>query len=417
MKTDSLTILMIDKYYFIKGGAERYYFELKAVLEAEGHRVVPFSMQHPENETTRFEKYFVSQIEFHAQGRFQKLITGLRSLGRILYSIEARVRLAKLISEVKPDIAHLHMIDHQISPSILHTLKRFRIPVIQTVHQYKIPCANYLFYIFHKSRVCTRCLDGNPFHPLTERCHKGSLVGSAILVLETLLHRMLKIYRLVDVFHVPSRFMGEMIHKGGIPQRKIVHHNYCIRLEDFPYSKESDPYYVFLGRLSPEKGVHTLLEAVRSIPEMPLKIIGDGPEREKLEKLADTHESEHVSFEGFVSKEEIVRLVSRARFVVIPSEWFDNSPLVIYESFALGKPVIAADIGGMAELIDHGRTGFKFPAGDASKLSEQIQKLISDESLCAELGANARQKAENMFSGPVHYRFILDLYLSMLNRR
>ena len=374
-------------------------------------------MKHPENEATPFEKYFVSQIEFHAQGRLKKLITGIRSIGRILYSIEARIRLEKLVRRVKPDIAHLHMIDHQISPSILHSLKKFRIPVVQTVHQYKMVCPNYLFYIFHKKKICEKCLDGNPFHPMIERCHKGSLTASALLVCETLLHRMLRIYRLIDTFHVPSRFMGEMIHRGGAPREKIVHHNYCIRLEDFPFSDQSDPYYVFLGRLSPEKGVKTLLEAVRPLKKLPLKIIGDGPEREKLESFAAEHGLDQVFFEGNAAKEDVVRLVSRARFVVTPSEWYDNSPLVIYESYAMGKPVIAADIGGMTELIDHEETGLVFPAGDAEKMREQIERLIDHPELCARLGANARQKAERMFSGPAHYPFIHELYCSMLADR
>lgn len=410
------TVLMINKYYFIRGGAERYMFELTAVLESIGHRVVPFSMRHPDNFLTSYEAYFLSNIEFDVRNPWRKLRLAFRGAGRILYSFEARRRLGRLIRQTKPDIAHLHMIDHQISPSILHTLKKHGIPVVQTVHQYKLVCPNYLFYIPWRSRICTKCLDRNPLHPLLERCHKKSIPASGLLVLETLLHRLLKMYGRIDRFHVPSRFMGRMLQKGGVPEKKIVHHNYCIQIEDFPQSNIFESEYVYVGRLSAEKGLRTLLHAAADLPDYALTVIGDGPERPKLEAFVRERRLRHVRFTGALRKKEVVWRVSRARFVTVPSEWYENSPLVIYESFALGKPVVGADIGGISELIEPGETGLLFPAGDAERLRECIRTLMADAAKCRTMGKNARLKAESRFSGQAHAPFIVHLYDSLIEK-
>ncbi len=415
MNSRSLTVLMIDKYYFIKGGAERYYFELTSILELHGLRVVPFSMRHPDNLISRYTSYFVSNIDFFQRNPLRKIHLAFRVFGRILYSVEARRRLDRLIRQVRPDVAHLHMIDHQISPSILHTLKKHGIPVIQTVHQYKLVCPNYLFFIPWRNRICTKCLDGNVLHPVLERCHKQSLTASGVLVLETFLHRSLQIYRLIDRFHVPSRFMGEMLERGGISDRKIVHHNYCIRIEDFPQSRNFDDFYLYIGRLSPEKGIITLLEAAARLPNHPLFLIGDGPERSRIEKYLEEHAIQHIQLKGELAKDEVIRWISRARFVVVPSEWYENSPLVIYESFALGKPVIGAHVGGIPELVEDQVNGLLFPPKDSVGLRSSIQLLMTDITKCRAMGEAARKKAEALFSGEKHYPFMMGLYQSLLD--
>ncbi|MFQ5752238.1 MAG: glycosyltransferase, partial [bacterium] len=193
-----LKILMIDKYYFIKGGAERYYFELAKLLEAQGHQVIPFSMQHNENLGTSYSDYFVDFIDYNNGSKKINFAQSLKIAGRMLYSIHSKRKLEALIEHVKPDLAHLHMIDHQISPSILHTLKNHEIPVIQTVHQYKLVCPNYRLYNTRTNSICEKCLGGHYLYPITERCHKNSFAAGLLLALETYLHRFLSIYENVD---------------------------------------------------------------------------------------------------------------------------------------------------------------------------------------------------------------------------
>ncbi|MBN1638049.1 MAG: glycosyltransferase family 4 protein [Ignavibacteriales bacterium] len=409
----ALKILMINKYYFVKGGSESYFFELKEILEKRGHKVIPFSMQHPNNYHTEFKRYFVNHIDFNHSSLLKKLIESPRITGRIIYSWHSRAQIEKLINKHKPDIAHLHMIDHQISPSILDSLNKYGIPVIQTVHQYKLICPNYLLYIPYKNQICEKCINGVGLHPIFEKCHKNSRLFGAILVLENIIHRRIKIYNKVNFFHAPSEFMKNKLIAGGIPAHKILKHFYTIKLDDFPFYQESNDLFVYLGRLTKEKGVLTLLKAMVKLRRSQLIIVGDGPQRSELEKFMFDRELKNVMFVGNKTKQEVRQILAKAKFVVVPSEWYDNSPLVIYESFAMGKPVIGSDLGGISELID-GTVGLKFEAGNVDDLYEKMLLLLNSPKLTKEFGLNARKKAERMFDPNDHYQWLHEVYQNML---
>ncbi|MFQ5770495.1 MAG: glycosyltransferase family 4 protein [bacterium] len=409
-----MKILMVDKYFFIKGGAERYFFELKKLLEAKGHEVIPFSMQHPHNFHTSFKKYFVENIEFNGLSTFEKINQAPKIIGRVIYSRAAKNALTRLIDKVQPDIAHIHMIDHQLSPSILHTLRDYGIPIIQTCHQYKLVCPSYRLFIMHKNQICEKCLKGNYYHAVLEKCHKNSLGASAIVTLESYIHKWLKIYDLIDVLHVPSQFLGGKLIEGGFPKKKIWHSFYTINLDDYPYHPQQSDYLIYYGRLSEEKGVLTLLKSMQRVPEAKLCIVGDGPYRLILENFVRKQQLTNVQFWGSKDGDNLVRLVQRAKFVVVPSEWHDNSPLVIYESFSMGKPVIASTLGGLPELVEDGVDGFNFDAGDINALTEHIHTLWHNSSLCEKMGKNARNKAEREFSPEAHYRKIKSLYENLI---
>jgi len=403
---------MIDKYYFVKGGAERYYFELKDILERNGHTVIPFSMKHPANRETLHAEDFVDNIDFNPGSSMQKLATGVRSLGRIFYSVQADRRLNRLIRKTKPDIAHLHMIDHQISPSILRTLKKAGIPVVQTVHTYKLVCPTYRLYHMGRQEVCEKCLRGNYWSALAKRCHKNSFSATLLVVLETVFHKAFRFYeRGVDLFLVPSRFMGRKLAEGGIRPEKIRHLFYTINLSQYEPSFTSDAYFLYYGRLSEEKGLLTLLRSVEGGVGLPLHIIGDGPQRPILEKTVRDRRIGAVRFLGAADGRELKWAVSRARFVVVPSEWYENSPLVVYESLAMGKPVIGAAIGGIPELIEPGVDGLLYPAGDAQALRNRILHLAAHPEILPRMGRAARAKAERLFAPSIHYERLMEMYL------
>ncbi len=413
-----MKILMIDKYYFVKGGAERYMFELSKVLEANGHEVIPFSMKHPLNFPTSYSEYFVENIEYNGISKLSKVTTAIKATARMIYYVEARKRLERLIEEHEPDIAHLHMIDHQLSPSILHSLKKFRIPVIQTVHQYKLVCPNYKLYNPRTGEICEKCLSGNLWHPVVERCHKDSVTASFMIALESSLHRMAQIYENnVDIFHVPSHFMGKKYLEAGIAPSKIRHMFYSIELQKFAPSFVSGDYLLYFGRLSKEKGIHTLLNAAKFYPHAPLYIVGDGPQEAELKEYVRQNNLTQVKFWGVKSGAELETLVKNSRAVIVPSEWFDNSPLVIYESFAYGRPVIGAQMGGITELIDDGETGYLFEAGNVEQLVEQMRRLWEKPQRAIEFGKNARAKAEREFNPTVHYNRIYDWYCELTSHQ
>lgn len=411
-----MKILMIDKYYFIKGGAERYYFELKDVLEHKGHTVIPFSMKHPDNFESEYEEHFVDNIEYEFSSFFEKARALPKITGRMLYSLHAKKRLEKLILKEKPDLAHLHMIDHQLSPSILHVLKKHEIPVVQTIHQYKLVCPNYRLYNMGKTTICEKCLTGNFIHPIFEKCHKDSRLAGALISLESFLHRSMKIYENnIDLFHTPSRFIGEKMKQAGVGNGKIRHLFYTLKLDNYPPHFSFDNYIVYFGRLAKEKGVPTLLKAMQQVSQTQLRIIGDGPERAALEAFVQKYNLDHVVFDGVKSGGELKSLIQNCQFVIVPSEWYDNSPLVIYESFALGKPVIGARMGGIPELIDHDKNGYHFEAGNADELAAHINHLITHPQLVKEFGHQARAKAEKEFEPEFHYHKMFSWYEELIS--
>lgn len=410
-----MKILMVDKYFFIKGGAERYYFELKGILERHGHQVIPFSMQHPDNFATEWADYFVSNIEFNGHGRLQKLAQAPKIISRVLYSPEAKAAITRVIERVKPDVAHLHMIDHQLSPSILHALQRYDIPVLQTCHQYKLVCPSYRLLVMRENRICEKCVAGNFYHAVLERCHKDSVAASALVACESYLHKWMKVYDLIQLFHVPSRFLGEKFRESGVAAERIWHQFYTIDLRQYPFSEGFDDYFVYYGRLSEEKGILTLLHAMLQVRQSKLLIIGDGPQRAELEKFAAAQQLSNVVFTGAKSGKELTQLVSRAKFVVVPSEWYDNSPLVIYESFSMGRPVLATALGGMPELIEDGVNGRLFAPKDAAGLSRMLNEMLRDEKGLRAMGQAGRATAEREFDPEVHYHKIHEVYQRLVH--
>jgi len=408
---------MVNKFFFIQGGSERYYFELKKLLEHHGHEVVPFAMQHPRNFDTPYETDFVKNIEFNDLSPLEKLKHAPDIISRVIYSRQAREAVARLIERVKPDLAHIHMIDHQLSPSILHAFREHGIPVIQTCHQYKLVCPSYLFFIAHKNQICERCIQGNFYNAVFQKCHKNSLAASALVAAESYIHRFAKIYDIIDIFHAPSRFLGEKLAQGGYPREKIRHCFYTINLENYPYHPDASNYFIYYGRLSEEKGLMTLLKAMGQAPETNLYLVGDGPQRPALEAFAKEKRLQHVRFWGRQEGKALVSLVQQAQFVVMPSECYDNSPLVIYESFSMGKPVVASTLGGMPELVDNGENGLHFKPGDADELAEKIKLLWHDRRLCAKMGRAARDKALAEFSPEVHYKRMMLFYEEILLKK
>jgi len=406
-----MKILMANKFYFVKGGSERYYFELTDILKSRGHEVIPFSMHHPKNFSTPYNSYFVDYIDYDKISADKNPVQGISALLRMIYSRQAKENIKQLIDAVRPDIAHVHMIDHQLSPSILDALHEYDIPIIQTVHQYKLVCPSYLFFNNRKKKVCEKCLDRHFYHPIVERCHKNSVVAGLMLAIESTIHKKLHIYeKNIDIFHVPSTFMGKKLIQGGVDKRKIEHLFYSININDFIPNYESDDYFVYCGRLSLEKGVITLLKAMKKISSSKLILVGDGPQRKELEMFADKNGLDNVIFAGYKSSDELKNLISNSKFVVQPSECYDNSPLTVYESFALGKPVIGSDIGGIPELINDQECGLIFEPGNSEMLIEKINYLLQSKQRQSVFGKNARKRAEQQFSPEVHYQKMMEKY-------
>lgn len=400
-----MKVLSVNKFHYIKGGADRLYLEWSELLEKKGHEIVYFSMQHERNQATTYARYFVENVEFFDNGGRRNL-PGMAL--RVLYSREARRRIELLIEDTRPEIAHLHNIAHQLSPSILDSLKKHGLPVVQTVHDYKFGCPTYSF--FTQGQVCERCKGHHYYNAALHRCNRGSLSASLLNCVEMYFHQLIGIYDKVDLFISPSDFLREkMIEYGFSPERIIWIPNFVDTHQYVP-SYTSDGYFLFVGRLVSFKGVSTLLEAMRSVQESQLYIVGEGELREQLEARAREEAIENVSFLGYQSGPELKSLIANAMFTVTPSEWYENMPYAILESFALGTPVLAANIGGMPELIEPGVNGLLFEPGSVVDLVEKIRYLLLNRQQLASMGKRARAKIEREYDAETHYERVVQVY-------
>lgn len=374
-----MKILQVNKYYYPRGGADRYFLDLSSALEKAGHEVAVFAMQHPKNATTPWSRYFVSRVSFNEGGGKNKF----KIPGRVLYSLEAKRKFTELIKDFQPDIIHIHNIYHQLSPSILDAAARFKIPVIMHLHDYKLICPNHA--LFTEGKYCERCRPQHYLQCLKHRCVKNSFAPSALAALEMYLHHsVLKIYeKRISVFIAPSAFMKNTAERFGQDGKKIrvIYNPYGQEFDSNDLIKEKtenkniadnkkENYFLYFGRLSEEKGLSILIQAA-ALAGQKVKLAGTGPEEAALQTLTKNLKAP-VEFLGLKTAAELKPLISDSQAVIIPSIWGENMPLSLLEAFSLGKPVIASNIGGLPEIVHDGINGLLCNPGDAHDLAEKM---------------------------------------------
>jgi glycosyltransferase involved in cell wall biosynthesis len=406
-----MRVLMVNKYYRVVGGVERYISETTRLLEQKGHQVIPFAMADPHNEPTPYARYFVPSIEFFDGDRRP---APWEIAERVIYSREARQKMALLVEETRPDIAHLHNIYHYISPSVIHTLRQYDVPIVMTLHDYKLICPAYKLWV--DGSICERCLGGRFYHCVRHRCIHGSLPASLLSAVEAYTHRLMHTYDGVDIFVSPSRFLREKHIAHGVEPGRIAHISNFLVLEHYKPRFDHSGYFAYAGRLTPFKGVGTLLEAVARLrPTFPLLIIGDGPSRRDLEIKARRLGLDKVRFLGHQSGTALHDLIAGAMFAVVPSEWYENGPYAVLEALALGTPVLGADIGGIPELVEPGVEGFLFEPGQVTTLAAQLDRLLgAAPPFLQELGRGGRAKMEALYNEKTHYSALSALYDRLL---
>jgi glycosyltransferase involved in cell wall biosynthesis len=410
-----MKVLMINKFYYMRGGTERYCFDMTGLLERKGHTVIPFAMQHERNLESKYARYFVKEISFERSANPRKPLNSLKAAMRAIYSREARQKLERLIRDEGPDIAYLHNIHHQLSLSILPVLRRHKIPIVWRLHDYSLFCPNSLFY--SRDDVCEACVGGRYYQIVLRGCRRGSQAASLVACLGSYLDRWLRLADLVDLFIAPSHFLrAKMIQHGLNAERLIVMPNFveCNTFESIPPTETTEDYLLYFGRLSREKGLGTLIQAMARMPDGKLKIVGDGPQRQELEALAKNMAPGRVEFTGYQQRERLLATLKSAQFVVLPSEWYENCPYTILEAFAVGKPVIASDIGGVPELIENGRDGLLFEPGNVGELVNRIQFLLYSPHKTQQLGINGQRKIKERYGADLHYTSFIEVCSTLM---
>ncbi len=398
-------LLSINNYFYRRGGAEVVFLEQNKILEKLAWKVTPFSMKHAKNDTTKWQNHFVNEIEYGADyGWHNKFINAFK----IIYSWEAKNKLQSLIDTIEPDAAHEHNIYHHLSPSILPVLKRNGVPTVMTLHDLKLLCPAYL--MLSPNGVCEKCKGGRIYNVAINKCMKDSYALSSLVFVEALVHRMSSIYKKnIDTFIVPSKFFINKFAEWGWEPDRLTHIPNFVDVDLLRPNYQPGKYFVYLGRLSREKGIKTLIHAAHEA-NVDLKVIGNGPLEEELKILAASLDA-NVEFLGYQAGEALHKVISNARAVVLPSECYENAPICIMESYALGRPVIGANIGGLPELIREGETGVTFESGNIESLKNALIKFknMTDDAVI-EMGKTARQWVENEYTVEKYSERLQNLY-------
>jgi glycosyltransferase involved in cell wall biosynthesis len=400
-------LLNINTYHYRRGGSDVVYFEHAHLMEQQGFDNAFFAMHHPNNEASPWNRFFIDELEFgHAYSLTQKITMAAKAI----YSFEAQKKLRQLLNEFRPDVAHLHCIYHHLSPSILPVLHKAGIPTVMTAHDLKIACPAYK--MLNHTGICERCNKGSVLNVIKHRCIRGSLAASTIVALESGLQRSLQLYRryLTKVV-VPSQFFIEKFVEWGWPREQFFYVPNYVDAERFTPNYTPGDYFLYFGRLAPEKGVGTLIQAAAQA-KVKLKIAGTGPEQESL-RILNTSLGSPAEFLGFQSGQALHNLVQESRAVVLPSEWYENAPMSVLESMAMGKPVIGANIGGIPELITDD-TGWIFSSGNIGELASQMTHVqnLTNKTL-ADMGLNARHRVISKFNKHGYTAAINELYKSL----
>jgi len=392
-------VLFANKFFFRNGGSEVVMFDEMELMRRRGVGVIEFSMNDERNIASPYQSYFVSQKSYRHSSRADRI----RAAVSLVHSREAVAKITKLIEDEKPDLLHCHNIYHQLTPSIITAASRAGVPVVLTLHDYKPVCPVYTQ--LSNGKVCTKCADGRFESLLKQRCADGSLARSALLWAEARYHAMAGSYNRVDKFICPSKFMRDAV-VGRFGADKVVHIPNGIDVARIDACGKDDGYVLYLGRLSPEKGVETLLRSHASNrSSWRLMVAGTGPLQSDLQQRFSSAE-----FKGHLAGAELEAAIRGAALIVVPSEWHENSPISILEAMAHRKPIVASNIGGIPEFVREGKTGLLFTPGNISELSNKIAALLGNRALREFLGGNARDVVEAEYSLRAHGSALISLY-------
>jgi len=397
-------ILNVSHNYFVAGGSDRYFIDHCSLLRQHGHAVIPFCAEDSRNRSTVFARYFPPSSD-SANPRIVDLY-------RHIYSGPARKAVTTLLNQEHVDLAHLHIYYGKLTASILKPLRQRGIPIVQTLHEYKLICPVYT--MVSQGHICEVCSGRHFWQALPRRCNRGRLDRTFLSVVESYASKNLGSVGSVDHFIAVSNFLREkMVQHGVAPEKITTVHNF-VDADCFEPTYDEGHYVLYFGRLEKLKGIYTLLSAMAELPGVQCLIAGEGKERAAIEEYIKTNRLENVRVVGFLRGDALHDMIRGAVCTVLPSLWYEPFGLAVLESFALGRPVIGSRIGGISELIDHGIDGFLFEPGDAEDLMGSIEVLAADPNRTAGMGKAGRHKVLSQFSKESHYQQLLRIYDQLL---
>jgi glycosyltransferase involved in cell wall biosynthesis len=392
-----MKILFVHNFYQQFGGEDAVANSERRLLEDRGEEVL-FWTRHND--------------EIKGYSRLQKI----NFLRETISSSRTTTDIKEAVTRFRPEVAFVHNVYPLISPSLYPALNSLGVPVVQVLHDFRPFCSNGWFYI--DGKICERCKMGNHLHGIIHRCYKDSYLLSTLYSATLGINRQAGLLDKIDAYICLTGFFKKKILEVGIPEEKIyLRPNF---IDAPPFDANSDQqgngYALYLGRLSNEKGIRTLIHAFEKLPEVNLKIVGTGPLEPEVREYVRAKGLRNIEFLGFKSGEEKWQLIRNCQFAVVPSEWYENFPIVALEYFAAAKPVIASRIGGLPYVVEEGQTGYLFEPGNTDDLVATVKRLRSDPAAGATMGRLGRQLVETKYGPEASYNTLMQIFHKVLGR-
>jgi glycosyltransferase involved in cell wall biosynthesis len=412
-----MKIALVNKFLFEHGGQEAVMLEEARLLSSAGHAVALWGMHHPKTlPNLPYAHFFAPYVNFSNPAATPGKWAKLKLARQFVRNPQAGEQFRQFLAAFKPDVIHAHGIAHQLTPTVLTAAQQAGVPVVQTLHDYQLICPSYTL-LRGNGTVCSTvdCQSaGQGYWPcVSYNCIKSNRTASILNAVEMTLNTR-PFTQGVAHFIGPSRFLVDLMQQHGI--RHISHITNCVvppALTDvFDGPNLPARFVLYAGRLSHEKGLFTLMEAARQVPDLPLLVVGSGPEEATLKALAPAN----VSWLGFQPRHKVMALLQKASAMVLPSEWFENAPMSIIEAQLMGTPVIAAAIGGLPEMVQHGQTGWLFKSRDVTELTACLQAVASDPEGTEQKGHAAEAFARQTYQPEAHLQQLLQVYRQVLGK-
>jgi glycosyltransferase involved in cell wall biosynthesis len=411
-----MKVLMVSWSWYPVGGDWTYIENMKRLYEENGMEVIPFSTKHGKNLPDENEKYFVTGYDYKELNQKKNFSSSIKALKNSVVSFEALHNIDHLLEEHDIAFAHLHIIHHWVTPAIIWKLKKRSIPIIWTLHEYKLICPEGSFT--SNGKVCEKCFGGKFYSCAINKCKKQSFLGSSLASLDAYFYNFSNAYKHVDAFLCPSEFLLNKFKQFGFHPTKLKLTNLCYDVdaidrfvEDDSNDKNyevNDRFIFYVGRIEKLKGIQTLIEAVRETP-IKLKLAGTGAALDEMKALVQQNGISNVEFLGFQDKATVYALTLKSLCVVCPSEWYENYPFSVIESLLLSKPVIGSRMGGIPELVIDAETGYLHDAGSAIQLREKMMALWNNPELAIAMGRNAREFVHSKVNFGTHWKIIEEI--------
>ena len=398
-----MRILLVNKFHYLKGGSEKYYFELGKLLKEHGHQIAYFSMYDEKNIKTGDKEFFAEQFDLNKGNRLKAL--------DVIYSKENYKKMVEAIEDFKPEIIHLNNFQRQLSASVTKAAKDKKIPLVYTAHDVQAICPA-ITMLDNNKEICEDCLGGKYFNCIKKKCNKGSKLKSIIGALEGRYYRNKKIYtNQIDYIITPSEFYKKKLIEDGIPEKKLEAIHNFINSDDYNLPLEDGGYALYFGRLSKEKGILNLIDAFSKLDKGTLYIAGTGPEEDNIKRIiCDNKLDKKIKMLGFLEQKEMKEIIRKCKFVVIPSVWYENCPYSILETQAIGKAIIGANIGGIPELVENNKNGYLYNYNDINDLANKMQMLFNDNKLVENFSNSAKIHAHDNYNKEEYYNKLIQIY-------